>query len=474
MRRPRHPRTARRRLIALNELAGSSATVPWSASTQTYRANVLALVQGLAAHGARPFLLVPWNANTVIADAPDWWRQLATFADVVPEVYLGAPLIWKQGAVVGSRTARLAMRRAIAAFEGVGVPAQRLGLVLGFQSAAGTGGREGLQPLSAWLEVVKLQTLAAQQVASDSAIASIWSWGWGTFSSAGADPDKATAACVYLWTRDPTLCDAPTIAGPSFTPTRDDGLINLSPGQVCQWAGGAISQADIASATLLTGSSSRALDLLFERGVESARATVTAAAVARRARHHRPRLRWRSCRLPVRARQCGVDLTTARAGIADLIRRRLVATTLPTGHLTARNVRAYVSTHPYVLTRRVRANQVVPWLGNHRTGVALRRSPEKSPDRHAATPRHHYEHPGDRRAADARPSPRVRQRGAQGCHAWNHLSPCIGRARGRDTAGALARDESTALATTVCASDTLPHGGVAPFLPQLSFLRLDS
>ena len=37
---------------------------------------------------------------------------------------------------------------------------------------------------------------------------SVWSWGWGTFDSSGADADKAVAACTYLWTRDPVLCDA--------------------------------------------------------------------------------------------------------------------------------------------------------------------------------------------------------------------------------------------------------------------------
>jgi hypothetical protein len=44
--------------IILNELLGAAVVTPWSANVTQYRANVLTLMQRLAAGGARPVLLV--------------------------------------------------------------------------------------------------------------------------------------------------------------------------------------------------------------------------------------------------------------------------------------------------------------------------------------------------------------------------------------------------------------------------------
>ena len=81
--------------------------------------------------------------------------------------------------------------------------------MLGFQSGDSQGGRAGLQPTAAWLEIVKLQSQAGLAVARELGLSTVWSWGWGTFATPGsADPDKQAAACTYLWARDQTLCDA--------------------------------------------------------------------------------------------------------------------------------------------------------------------------------------------------------------------------------------------------------------------------
>src|SRR4029079_5177844 len=45
-------------VIALNELFGAQRVTRWRARTAQYRANVLALVQGLAARGGQPQLLI--------------------------------------------------------------------------------------------------------------------------------------------------------------------------------------------------------------------------------------------------------------------------------------------------------------------------------------------------------------------------------------------------------------------------------
>src|SRR2546422_3561632 len=54
-------------------------------------------------------------------------------------------------------TLRTAFRRAILDFTQIGIPTSKLGIFLGFQTTKGTGGREGLEPATAWFEVVKLQ-----------------------------------------------------------------------------------------------------------------------------------------------------------------------------------------------------------------------------------------------------------------------------------------------------------------------------
>ena len=50
------------------------------------------------------------------------------------------------------------------------------------------------------------------QVAQDEGVSTIWSWGWANFGPQSVDPDKPAAACVYLWSRDQTLCDGPGAA----------------------------------------------------------------------------------------------------------------------------------------------------------------------------------------------------------------------------------------------------------------------
>ena len=89
---------------------------------------------------------------------------------------------------------RQTLRHAIAAYTAIGIPVSKLGFVLGFQSGPGAGGREGLQPSSTWFEFAKLYTLAAKRIAAEFGVATVWTWGWGTFNTAGADADKPAAS----------------------------------------------------------------------------------------------------------------------------------------------------------------------------------------------------------------------------------------------------------------------------------------
>ena len=264
-------------LIALNEMLAPTAAPPLTPQNEQYRAAVLALVQTLQQRGARSFLLLPSNPNTT-GDLAGWWQQVAQSADLVPEVYLPAPAVIAQGPILGNRTIRLKLRAAVASLTAIGIDAH-IGLMLGFQSG-GAYGRVGLQPLSAWLEYAKWSVLDARQVAADTGVSTLWAWGWGVFSAAGADPDKPAAACVELWTRDPALCDAPSIAPPDFDQSLTEGQIaSLPDTATCSFSTGTIPTAAVDRVAALTNDRQLALNALFARLVQRAQQPLRASDV---------------------------------------------------------------------------------------------------------------------------------------------------------------------------------------------------
>ena len=222
-------------LIAENELFGAQTPTPWTPTTTQYRANVLALLQALNALGATTAITIANPPNTG-GDAAEWWREAARTSILVRQVYFTSPRpkgLLALGPARASRALRQGLRSLVAHFGQIGIPAARVALELQFQSAPGEGGRQGLEPSSAWFEFVKLEALAAKQVASELPVEGIWSWGWPSFSTAGNDPDKPAAACVYLWARDPSLCDGPAKAGPGFDASRTEGQLLLPAGVRC-------------------------------------------------------------------------------------------------------------------------------------------------------------------------------------------------------------------------------------------------
>ena len=199
-------------LIALNELWGASLPTPLTPTAERYRANVLRFVTRLAERGGRPALLVSSEPFTG-GDAAPWWRSVAAVSDLVLEKYANANLIWRDGPIDGSRRLRVRYRQSAAKLLAIGVPPSRIGIMIGFQTGAGAGGREGLQPRSRWFDVAKWQALAVREVARELRLSHLWSWGWAQRNERSNDPDKTFAACVWLWSRDASLCDAPTVLG---------------------------------------------------------------------------------------------------------------------------------------------------------------------------------------------------------------------------------------------------------------------
>jgi hypothetical protein len=311
--------------IALNELLGSHLPTPWSATNATYRANILALVQRLAQRGAHPALLVHGNPN-VDGDAAAWWRSVGAAAHIVYEAYYNAPNISRLGPVLGTRRVRIGMRGIVRRFTGVGVARERLGFMLGFQVAPGAAGREGLQPREEWLRFVKWNAMAARQVAADERTSTIWSWGWGVFGPASVDADKPAAACVYLWSRDPTLCDGPAAAGPAFNASREEGLIVLPSGVQCTLPGGSVTAASVTALGALTRDPQLALTALFARAALRTRVAVPQTEILRVEREVIARAFRGSTRAYLRrlARRRATR-AVARGVIADELRRQLIA-----------------------------------------------------------------------------------------------------------------------------------------------------
>ena len=253
--------------VALNELFGAQTPTPWTTTTAQYRANTLALVRRLKARGAFPAVTIA-NPPYTGGEAAQWWRDLAAEALLIRQVFFtspNVPQLHALGPVRASRSMRSGMRALVRKFTAIGIPASRVALELQFQSAPGTGGREGLQPRSKWLEIVKLEALAARQVTNELKTHSIWSWGWATFSQAGIDRDKSEAVCVYLWVRDPRLCSGPGAAGPQFDASLTVGQLTLPAGVICTLPAGAIRESAVAPLARAIGDRDVATSVVLER-----------------------------------------------------------------------------------------------------------------------------------------------------------------------------------------------------------------
>jgi hypothetical protein len=346
-------------LVALNELAGANLPTPWTPTTAQYRANVLELVQRLAERGARPFLLLPKRPYTHDEAADDWWRQAAQSADLVPEVYFSGPSVSKQGAILGSRRLRGVMRTRMEDLIQIGVPTSRIGMMLQFSSTRGAGGREGLQPLGKWLDVVKWEALAATQVAGELHVPTIWSWGWASFNPSGNDPDKPIAACTYLWTRDHSLCDAPALAGSQLDQSLGVGA-TLPAGTICLLGKTTLRATDLAAMARVTGDR----DVAFSAGLEHAVLTAArrvdppAIVAAERGvvldRFHGARSAYLAALAKAR-----VTPALARTILGDELRRRAVESTLRIPPPTATEVQDWYASHASVQARAVRVNKKV-------------------------------------------------------------------------------------------------------------------
>jgi hypothetical protein len=460
-------------LIVENELFGATIPTPWTASTAQYRANVLALLQDLAAQGAHPVLLVNKSPYAGSDDAVAWWRSVVKVSDVVREVYLPATRIWPLGPILGNRLLRESYRNAVTDLTSIGIPADRLGIMLSFLSQKGVGGRNGLEPASAWYQVVKWEALSAKHVAKELGLGSVFSWGWQEWNKKEMDPDKPKAACVWLWGRTRSLCNAPRMLGKGFNRSLSAGQILLPHGIVCRAAGiGSVGGGGLGSLEALTGDRDAALSALFERLVESSERPVSRHAVLAaqqeviRSSFHGGRSAYLAA-----LRQAHASVGIALSVLGDELRRARLEQLRYAPKPQEGEVAAFYSAYPDLLVRRVRVSPSPPWLAT-RTGYAVA---EAAPQRlfslptgkksrlstllgtFAVLPLGPAQPLGALPLSTVRPAIVAALRGFERAQSFEHWT---------------IMEQNGALNRTICLRDQLPQPAASDLTEYLPFLRL--
>jgi len=363
-------------VIALNELFGAQTPTPWSAGNAQYRANTLTLLQELKKLGARPAITIA-NPPYTGGEAADWWRAAANAALLIRQVYFTSPNargLSALGPVRANRTMRQGMRALVRRFTDIGIKPSRIALELQFQSVLRQGGREGLKPREAWFRVVKWEALAARQVARETRIDSVWSWGWATFSTAGEDPDKRAAVCVYVWARDPELCAGPRHAGAKFVTSRTEGQLILPRGARCVFDGGEaqITRNETARMATLTGDYDLAASALLERVVLGAERPHDAVSVLAAERGIvQGRFGGSRSRYLAGLRTSRLTVLDARALIADRLARDAVEARFRPQRAPRSQVEDFLLTYAAQSVRLVEAKPDPPWLGDVARGWAI-------------------------------------------------------------------------------------------------------
>jgi hypothetical protein len=345
--------------------------------------------------------------------------------------------------------------------------------MVSFATTNGYGGRSGLQPASAWFQVAKWQSLALQQVSAEMGIASVWSWGWGRWSAAELDPDKGHAACVWLWARSPSLCDAPTQLGPGFDTSLTDGQLSLLPASAqCLIGKRQLSNAAIQQLQLLTGDRETAYSALFERLVESDWTPVPTKDVLDAERGVILQSFGGSRAAYVNALSAAnTSVPVARAILGDQLRRARVQATLPAGTPTASQIQTFYESYPDLSARLVKSTPQPSWLGSPQGFAISQVAPDRLFTLKSGRATTLYTSEGSFRVKlleDALPLGAVPLRKA---------TPAIAAAlrsfaRGQAFENWTVAKQRYVLNSAICARDDLPQPSAVDLTSYLPFLRL--
>jgi hypothetical protein len=131
---------------------------------------------------------------------------------------------------------------------------------------------------------------------------------------------------VYLWARNPALCDGPGVAGTAFDTSLTEGQIVLPAGTNCTFAGGFVRTATVAELARLTRAHHPALTAAFARAVLRARVRISQTAILQAERRAIDRAFKGSRKAYVRAlARRRATISVARGIIGDELRRRRIA-----------------------------------------------------------------------------------------------------------------------------------------------------
>jgi hypothetical protein len=235
-------------------------------------------------------------------------------------------------------------RRRIAEFTSIGISPRKLGLMLGFHTTPGSGGRERA-PRADWLQVTKLQALAARQVAKELNLRSVWSWGWGVWSVGETDADKPAAACVYLWARSAKLCDGPAAAGAGFNASLTQGQLVFAPGARCTLLGKQVDSRAISDLTPVTGDEDVAFTAAFARVISSLYAPVKAKQVSAAEKAVVSGSFGGYARYRAALAKAHASPSAARGVIADELRRAQIEAHMRVPNPSSEDVQAYYDSY---------------------------------------------------------------------------------------------------------------------------------
>ena len=127
---------------------------------------------------------------------------------------------------------RVGFREWVARLTALGIPPSRIGLMLGFQSGDPFGGRAGLQPTAAWLQIVKLQSQAGLVVARELALSTRVVVGVGDVRGAGQrrSPTSRPRPARTCGRAIPRSATRRRCGVPGFDPDLTAGAVDLAPG----------------------------------------------------------------------------------------------------------------------------------------------------------------------------------------------------------------------------------------------------
>ena len=146
--------------------------------------------------------------------------------------------------------------------------------------------------------------------------------GAGPSATRSNDPDKTYAACVWLWSRDASLCDAPGLLGKELDTDVRTGQLNLSAGTRCVYGTTPLTASSVAALAKVTRDREVALTALVVRAIEQEQARVsTADALALEQRIVRQPV---NSSAPYRAAlaEAGASVSVGRAILGDELRSR--------------------------------------------------------------------------------------------------------------------------------------------------------